>query len=252
MSARRFLFTVTTGRSGTEYLARALALFAAVDARHEPKPRFSSCFRAVVAAPAIAREFWEREKLPAITRGRRPVYAETSHLFGKGFAESLVDLGVVPELLHLRRDARATASSLWALASIPGRSLRGVRYYLSPWDENHLPVDPGVAASWSDYQLCYWYCLETDARAEALERALGPRGVRVHRVELADLQTAEGILALGERLALGPLSAFGRLRLSALPSRRVNAKAHQKRTEPLPLDRLDAWEAEVRAAVARG
>lgn len=251
MPRRRFLFTVTTGRSGTEYLARALALFAAVEARHEPKPRFSSSFRAVVAAPSVAREFWEREKLPRIQAGRRPVYAETSHLFCKGFAESLVELGVVPELLHLRRDARATASSLWALESIPGRSLRGVRYYLSPWDPNHLPVDPAVAARWSDYQLCYWYCLEIDARARHLARTLGPRGVRVHAVELADLQSPEGLLALGEALALGPLSAFGRLRLNRLPAQRVNAKTHQKRSAPLPVERLDAWEAEVRAAVLR-
>ena len=251
MDGRRHLFTVTTGRSGTEYLTRVLALFAGVEAHHEPKPRFSSCFRAVVAAPAVAREFWEREKLPAIARARHPIRAETSHLFCKGFAESLVELGVVPELLHLVRDARATASSLWSLESVPGRSLRGVRYYLSPWDPNHLPVDPAVAERWSDYQLCYWYCLEIDTRAKELARRLGPRGVRVERVELADLQSPEGIAALGERLGLGPLSTFGRLRLAALPARRVNAKTHQKRSDRLPVERLDAWEAEVRAAVAR-
>ena len=244
--ARRHLFTVTTGRSGTEWLARVLALFADVDAEHEPKPRFSSCFRAVVAAPAIAREFWEREKLPRLARVKQPVYAETSHLFCKGFAECLPELGIVPDLLHLRRDPRAVARSLWALESIPVRSLRGVRYYLSPWDRNHLPVDLARAERWNDYQLCYWYCLEIDARARHLERVLAPHGTRLFRVELADLQTPQGITQLGERLELGPLSTLGKLRLATLAARPVNEKRHQKRAETLPESELDAWEAEVR------
>lgn len=245
---RRLLFTVTSGRSGTEYLARVLALFADVEARHEPKPRFSSCFRAVVAAPHVAREFWEREKLARVERGRRPIYAETSHLFCKGFAESLVDLGRTPELLHLRRDPRATARSLWALDSVPGRTLRGVRYYLSPSDPNCLPVPADVARGWTDYQLCYWYCLEIDARARVLRETLGPRGVRVHTVELADIQSEAGVRALGERLALGALSPFGRLRLAHVANRRVNAKAHQKRALDADDAELSRLEAEVRAA----
>lgn len=245
---RRLLFTVTTGRSGTEYLARVLALFANVEARHEPKPRFSSCFRAVVAAPEVAREFWEREKLPAIDRGRKPIHAETSHFFGKGFAPSLLDLGRVPDVVHLRRDPRAVARSLWELESIPGRSLRGVRYYLSPWDPNHLPVASDRARGWHDYQLCYWYGLETDARARALGALLAERGGRMHALELESIQSAEGIAALGARLELGPLSAFGAWRVKALASRRVNEKRHQKRSGSLPEERLGEWEAEVRDA----
>jgi hypothetical protein len=252
MASRRLIFTVTTGRSGTEYLARVLALFAGVDARHEPKPRFSSVFRAVVAVPGAAREFWELHKLPAIDRGRRAVHAETSHFFCKGFAEALVDLGRVPELVHLRRDPRATARSLWALDSIPGRSLRGARHYLSPWDPNHLPVPDAIARGWHDYQLCYWYCLENRARARALERTLAPRGVAFHAVDIEELQSEAGILALGARLGLVQLSAFGRLRLGALVARRVNEKRSEKRSDALPAERLDAWEAEVRAAVDQG
>jgi hypothetical protein len=245
---RRLLFTVTTGRSGTEYLARVLSLFANVEARHEPKPRFSSCFRAVVAAPHVAREFWEQEKLARVERGRRPIYAETSHLFCKGFAESLVELGRTPELVHLRRDARATARSLWALDSVPGRTLRGVRYYLSPSDPNHLPVPADVARGWTDYQLCYWYCLEIDARARHLRAELEPRGVRFHTVELADIQTEDGIRALGAELELGPLSPLGRLRIAGLASRRVNAKSGQKRERATDDAELARGEAEVRAA----
>lgn len=249
--ARRLLFTVTTGRSGTEYLAQCLSLFAAVEARHEPRPRFSTAFRAVVTAPAVAREFWEREKLPKIERGSSAIYAETSHFFCKGFAESLVDLGRVPELLHLRRAPRATARSLWQLESIPGRSLRGVRYYLSPWDPNHLPVSEALARSWNDYQLCFWYCLEIEARARVLRERLEPRGVRFHEVELDAIQSVEGIQELGSRLELGPLSLVGRMRIASRARHRANLKQELKRTESLPESELDGWERAVREACER-
>ena len=243
--AKRLIFAITTGRSGTEYLARVLALFAGVRARHEPRPRFSSCFRAVQAVPSIAREFWVAEKLPAIARETRPIYAETSHLACKGFLESLVELGGRPDLVHLRRDPRAVARSLWSLRSIPGRSLRGVRYYLGPQDRVHLSFAPTREPN--DYQLAYWYCLEIEARAAHYRRAFEPLGVRVHAVDLESIRTAEGIETLGRALDLGSLSTLGRLRLATIGARVVNAKSAEKRPARLPEEELDAWEAEVRA-----
>jgi hypothetical protein len=245
-NTRRLLLTVTTGRSGTEYLARVLALHSKVDARHEPKPRFSTSFRAVCARPEIAREFWTREKLPAIARTRRPIYAETSHLACKGFLESLVELGVVPELVHLRREPREVARSLWSLGSIPGRSLLGVRYYLGPEDRVFLPLAPELAAHASDYQLCYWYCLEIDARAEHYRRRFAARGVRVHEVALASLRERAGIEAFAAELELGPLSAVGAVRARTLAGRRVNTKEEQKRRFTLGDEELAAEEGEVR------
>ena len=55
--AKRLIFTVTTGRSGTLYLARVLGLFRGTKSLHEPKPTFSSAFRTVQTAPSTAREF---------------------------------------------------------------------------------------------------------------------------------------------------------------------------------------------------
>lgn len=249
LGSRRLILTVTTGRSGTEYLARILSLFARVDARHEPKPRFSTSFRAVCAEASIAREFWTREKLPAIARTRRPVYAETSHLACKGFLESLAGLGVHFELVHLRREPRLVAKSLWSLGSIPGRSLLGVRYYLGPRDRVFLPLAPELAERASDYQLCYWYCLEIDARAAHYRQAFAGSGVRVHEVALESLRTRAGIQALGETLELGPMSPVGALRARGLAGSRVNEKRAQKRREPPGDSELEAEEREVRSWV---
>jgi len=54
--AKRLFFTVTTGRSGTLYLARVLDLFRGTRSLHEPKPTFSSAFRTVQTVPATARD----------------------------------------------------------------------------------------------------------------------------------------------------------------------------------------------------
>lgn len=251
-AGKRLVFTITTGRSGTEYLARVLALFRGVHATHEPKPRFSSAWRAVLAARdpnSAAREFWLDEKLPRIRRTRGDVYAETSHLACKGFLESLADLGIAADLVHLRRDPRAVALSLWRLGAIPGRTLKGVKHFVSPWDRNHLPWRDLEHARPNDYQLCFWYALEIDARAAALRAELEPRGLRVHAVLLESLACESGILELAQRLELGALSTLGRMRVARLAGTRVNPKDAEKRDASFADTELDAWEAEVRASV---
>ena len=248
LAGRRLIFTVTPGRSGTDYLSRALGLFRDVHAEHEPKPTFSSVFRTVVASPRVAREFWLDHKLPRIARSSRPIYAETSHLVCKGFLEPALELGLRPDLIHLVRDPRAVATSLWRLSNIPGRTLKGVKYYLSPTDVGlSVRLDPADVARLDDYQLCYWYCLEIEARARAwAERAAG-LGLRLVRAELEQLLRPEGLLDLGRALELGPLSAVGKVRLRGLGDRRVNERPEKKRPMTLAPERLEELEAEVLA-----
>jgi hypothetical protein len=242
---RQLVFTLTTGRSGTDYLARVLELFAHVHAEHEPKPTFASAWRTVLARPETAREFWLEHKLPRIGRTHTAVYAETSHLACKGFLESLIELGVVPRLIELVRPPRDVARSLLALGTIPGRSFKGVKYY-------HAPDDPGVRlptggahVRWHDYQLCYWYCLETAARIREFRARFEPLGVRIERVELASLEDVDGIRALGDRLSLGSFSTRGRLRMIGLVGRATNRKQALKREIALGDDELAGLEREV-------
>ncbi len=242
-AGRRLLFTVTTGRSGTLLLARALALHRGVVARHEPRPTFSAALRSVLAVPSVAREFWLAHKLPRILARPAEVYAETSHLVCKGFLESLVDLGVRPELAVLVRPAREVAKSLLALGTIPGRSYGGVKYYLSPADSPLLPL-----AGWerlSDYQVCYWYCQEIEARGRAYQARWSSLGVRCARVEFATLIQAGGIETLAASLDLAPLGALARLRARALSTHRWNERAGKKRAVVPDERELEQQETEV-------
>jgi hypothetical protein len=244
---RRMIFTITTGRSGTDYLARVLGLFARVHAEHEPKPTFASAWRTVLARPETAREFWLEHKLPRIARTRSPIYAETSHLACKGFLESLVELGARPTLIHLVREPRAVALSLLALGTVPGRSFKGVKYYVSPDDPRlELPTG-GAERAWHDYQLCFWYCLEIEARANRLRERLEPLGVRFEHVEVASIADADGIRRLGDVLELGSFSTRGRIKLLGLVGRATNRKLDAKHAVTLSRDELDALEADVLA-----
>jgi len=244
--SKRLVFTVTTGRSGTAYLARVLGLFRDVDARHEPRPTFGRALRTICAEPSTAGEFWRDEKLPRIARSRAPIYAETSHVACEGFFEALAELGLAPTLIHLVRARREVALSLASLRAIPGRTYAGVRHFLAPWDERvAIPIERSRGEALADYQLCYWHTLEIERRARRYAQLFAPLGARVERVELAELATPESIRALGRRLDLGPLSPLGRVRLRAVAGRRVNLKVHRKRPVPHDERELDALEREV-------
>jgi hypothetical protein len=160
---RRLIFTVTSGRSGTQTLAELLACAQDTYSVHEPDPTFSHCLRSVQRRPDLALEFLVEEKLPAILATGAACYAETSHLACKGFIEPMLELGLRPHFVILERDCRAVAKSFLRLNSIPERTALGQNYMLSPADPCLLPTP--CWDDFDDYQLCYWYALETQRRA---------------------------------------------------------------------------------------
>ena len=246
---RRLIFTVTTGRSGTAALAHRMGSLRGVTATHEPRPSFAEALRSVNRAPGLALEFWVRRKLPAIARGRSAIYVETSHLAGLGFLEELTLLGLPLELILLARPARAVALSLWRLDTIPGRNLRGHRYYLSPRDPVQLRLPLDRLDGLHDYQLCYWYAREVEARQALWERRATSNGPRIVRLETRELERPNVTQRLAEELDLGirrwtikPLEA-------ALGTRHRNDKRDKKLPRDLTPSELERLEDEVRLLV---
>ncbi len=246
---KRLVFCVTTGRSGTKLLARALNAYRGVTARHEPKPTFSSAFRAVLAAPAVAREFWERSKLPRIARERGSTYVETSHVFGLGFLPDLLALGARPGLILLRREPSEVARSLWCLGDIPGRSLKGIKYYLSPFDVSRDAdgLDPRKVERWHDYQLCYWYALELDRRAALAREECHRLGLMAVDLAYPELLHPAGVMRCAQALGFSALSAPRRLWLARRLERRVNERRDRKRAWSLEPEFVAQLEREVEA-----
>ena len=242
LERKRLLFTVTPGRSGTGYLAKLLSFVPGVASFHEPEPRFSEIMRSIQQDADIAYEFWVKKKLPRIASERVPIYVETSHLFCKGFIEPLLKLGITPDLIILTRPHRQVAISMYQLNTIPGRTEKGLKYYLSPRDSGVLPLPEWQ--SLHDYQLCYWYCLEIERRSHRYERMFLERNARVVKIALDEVSTAPGFNRLLQQLDLPKPGIVAQLRLFLARHRRINTKARKKTVMDIP-ENIDSLEQEV-------
>lgn len=158
---KNLIFTVTAGRTGSKFLSRLLSIVPTVTSRHEPWP----CFTWVgePSSPAVARDFWLRYKLPTIAETHTPTYIETTHVAAKGFLAPLIQMGVRPILLAIRRSPRSVALSFLEKYSIPVRTWRGRQWLLHPEGPQALLPLPDWR-NLTDYQLCFWYVLEMEER----------------------------------------------------------------------------------------
>jgi hypothetical protein len=200
LAKKRLIFTISPGRCGTTLLAKILDSLPHVDGVHEPFPKFSDVMRYCQTEPKLALGFWTCSKLPAITYSNSRIYAETSHLFAKGFIEPLCHLGIIPDIIFLSRPARDVALSLYQLNTIPSRTPNGLKFLLSP-------EDPGVArlCDWEklhDYQLCYWYCMEIERRSRLYENFVISNNWNFSKITLDDLKTIDGTSSLLSSLRL--------------------------------------------------
>lgn len=180
---RNLTFTLTAGRTGTKFASALLNLVPSVLCEHEPYPCFTWLEN---RSPSNVRAFWLEMKLPMISRVEQSVYVETSHVFGKGYLEPLLDIGVAPGLLAIGRDPRLVAKSFLQKYTIPNRTWLGRQWLLDPMSADVL-VKLDAGRRWSDYQLCYWYVLEMEARQKYWVDRAGAEGLSVIRLDVSQL-----------------------------------------------------------------
>lgn len=229
---KRLVFTVATGRCGTAFFAEILRLIPGVSSLHEPTPEYAEVMREIQGNPEHAKLFLLEKKLPEIARDTAPIYIETSHLFCKGFLEPMLECDIVPSLLWIQRDHRAVASSMYKGGTIPGRTKKGLRFYLSPADPGVLPL-PGWEEM-HDYQLCYWYCLEIERRALRYKDLYEKQGWPWAETSITDITTIEGLRRVIADLHLPHLGFVGWLRYLNNRRRRVNPTLKSRQQIVLP------------------
>ena len=128
---KNIIMCLTTGRSGTNLLEKLLALAEDTHALHEPEPGFQHVLENVRHDPSSAVNFVRNRKLPAILAYPETNYAETSHLFGKGFFEAFVDLNIPFRLIILNRDPREVSKRLLRIKT---RTIRArITNHKKPW-----------------------------------------------------------------------------------------------------------------------
>lgn len=254
----RLFLTVTTGRSGTKLLARLMSDCLGVLAEHEAAPMLNYVMRSFQSAPHATRWWLYGEKLPAIAArlaaaapdgGPWPAYADTSHLYCKGFIEPLIEMRIIPDVIVLTRPARAVALSLFAVGAVPARTGNGRLVLLQPDDPN--VVAPADWQGWDDYQLCYWYAREIERRQAQYEQTLPQAGCRVFRVAMADLTDLDRFTPLARFVLDDPDARPDPDRFAQVVAVNQNPRtAIARAPEPERPDDLDARESQVDAALA--
>lgn len=228
-------FTVTTGRSGTAFLTKYIDSFKEIYAVHEAAPPFHPYMRKAIHDKQVAAEFWEDDKIPTILATNAVKYCETSHLICKGFLEPLFDKKIYPNLILLKRNKREVAKSIFFLNTIPGKTPAGLEYYLKPDDPTVLlPV-----ADWqslTDYQLCYWYTLEIDARQEYYGKIVRENGAKTLVVDFEQLLAGQLFNELTDFFSLGRIDFFLKMKLRIQSLFKVNAKTKGKLRKSLTHD----------------
>ena len=207
VAAKRLIFTVTAGRTGTRYVAELFKTLDGVCAIHEDEPSFSHVMRPSQGHPDLAERWVTGQLLPHIAAIAEPVYVRTEHLTCKGFLEPLIALDLKPAILLLRRSPRRIARSYLDRDTVPGRTSLGVTYMVHPTDPGVLPL-PNYQR-FSDYQLCFWYALEIERRQRHYGEMFRELGLAVEDVtaeELNDLGRwvrCLRTLGLGDRIRAG-------------------------------------------------
>lgn len=201
---KQFVFTLTTGRSGTQYLAELLRQnLPDAECYHEicgwdrfgvdtPDLSHMTLFNSQGNVESV-QAFW-RAKLARIAATSRACYVETSHLLMKaGLVENLAPLAAVGtvRLIALERDPFATIASFRNRFDFWDTASRWLWYLDPDYPRNLVPSRELFAQGING--LCLWYILEIRARAARYERILAnaPR-LRVHRFGLEELRVPGG------------------------------------------------------------
>lgn len=236
MTVSRMLFVLSTGRCGTAYLHKVCRSIPNTVSLHEPPPAFHENSH-------LSRDdklkWLSNVKLPYIKNLAQDNYIETSPQFKK-WVDLFLELNEIPDVAVLRRPHRDIALSMWRMGYIPARSHVSKKYGIKPDDDVFLHVDN--FSYWTDYQLCYWHCLETEARIEKYVPLLKSAGALIAETTLADIRTANGFMQLTHDLQLPePISE----RMYDMIGVRINA-TRPGNDNKWPHGNLDTQEEEIR------
>lgn len=227
-NVKGYIFVATTGRSGSNSLAK---IFDAVDdgvCFHEPHPIMYDDFSGSSDKGRYFDRLFEIKKV-YIKRAARlhRYYIETNHQFIKNFAQRTVAaFGEKIKIIHLVRSPIEVAMSFYRINSIPGKSARGQLYLLDPAaDNNILDLRDTLFNNKSfshDLYKCFWYWYEIEARIVALNNLYST--VPLFRLETLDLNNYAPLERMFHTLDI----SFSPDKLESLVGSKENAKLDQK------------------------
>ncbi|MEH6604177.1 MAG: hypothetical protein V7711_01230 [Pseudomonadales bacterium] len=205
----KYVFTITTGRSGSVFLTDLLEQNApdskvfhertGYTAFGETTPDLShfTLFNSVGNVPKV-RDFWKR-KFHHDSKIQKSNYIETSHLLSKaGLFENIDLLQPMAKEIHIiimRRDIFKIVWSLYNRGDFANLGFTWL-YYLDPRYPNKILLSDAFnkhgQVGWA-----LWYVLEMFARAEYYKLLLADtQKVHIHDIDLSDITKEKGALSL--------------------------------------------------------
>ena len=204
MADRHFVFTVTTGRSGTVYLTELLkANMPKAEVHHErvgwlnfgvetPDASHFMLYNSVGNVPEVE-AFWE-QKLKRLGHSQVPQYVETSHFLSKGGLienlHHLTDYGTV-HIINLKREPHKIAWSLFNRKDFANWGFTWL-FYLDPRYPNKIVrSDPFMSSG--ELGGALWYVHEMQARGAYYKLLLQDMpNVVFHDIDLSDITDEDG------------------------------------------------------------
>ena len=242
----QLIFTVTNGRSGSNTLYQLFNCISCVEAHHESRPSYHLLLRNVQHREILAEAFLRSIKVPHIQETDKQFYFDASHFFCKGYLEPALKIGLRPSLVILRRDRRKIALSLFRLQTIPGRTKKGLKFYLSP-DSATLTELPGHE-DLSDYQMCFWHVLEIEARQDHYPGLIEEHGGTVVETSVEQLNDEGEFERILWDLGI-PITDADKKRIEEVRGAYFNTKSDKRRSEDIDAGSLDEQEQEVLARI---
>jgi hypothetical protein len=233
---KSFIFTATTGRSGTMTLSELFATIPRCAAFHEPHPSMNA--DVLIAAnqgnTALVDRVYDRVKSINILRGAigQHHYLEANHLFVKTFiGHAAAQFGERMAVVHLVRSPVEVAMSIYCLQNLPG-SDAGVIW----WGDHRAPTnllqiadqlesDPDLS---HPFYRALWYWYEVELRFAAWRARLP--SMRVVRFETPWFNDEGRIRALLDELGM----EYSAAKIASFAGRRLHTKDAHKTGPFLP------------------
>ena len=232
----RFIFTATTGRSGTLTLTKLFSAVPGCAAVHEPHPVMNGPVleAATHGNTALVDRVYRQVKSVNILRaaaGHR-YYLEANHQFIKTFWEHAIrEFGDRIAVVHLVRPAVEVAESIYCLEDYPGRE-RGNYWWLDYRAPGNLIRIADILESDPEFSHPFykalWYWHEIEARVSGL-RARMP-AIKVTRFETAWLNDGKKVFGLLDELEM----RYDTSAIKAILGKREHTKDHQKTAALVP------------------
>ena len=235
----KLLLTLSSGRSGTAKLADILSHIPEMYAEHESDPPFKQMRKRNLTDRKSGKEFVDLVFDKWQSQNRKYV-AHTCPDATDGFIHHFLEK-TIPDFIVLRRPMREVALSMFKLNWIPGFNSKFSGLYAAP-DEPYVLLNFHDWKKANHYQLCYWWCLESEARIQTYIPLVQTAGSKVWQTTLNEILTLNGINQM--------LSYFELPLLNSIAIDKVNHYESLLNTLQFkkiipPDDQLDLWEKEI-------